>query len=381
MKVSNCKVYHNGKFSEGRSIYMEHGLFTENSSEEAVLDGEGCFAIPGLIDIHFHGCSGADFCDGTFEAMRTIAAYELEHGITAIHPATMTLPEERLLEVSECAKQFKEWQQQQQGSAESGAELVGIYMEGPFFSKEKKGAQNPAYLRNPDKAMVDKLQGASGGLYHICALAPETEGAMAFIDEVKGEIRLAAGHTTAGYDMAKEAFTKGVSQVTHLYNAMMPFTHREPGLIGAAYEQKHVMAELICDGVHVHPTAIKMTFDLFGRERIIMISDSMMATGMPDGIYALGGQEVKVEGNLATLTVNGAIAGSATNLFDCMRYAVLQAGLPLASVVSCVTENPAKAAGIWETHGSIEYGKRADLILLDKDLNIRHIIRHGKIIR
>lgn len=149
----------------------------------------------------------------------------------------------------------------------------------------------------------------------------------------------------------------------------------------AGYEQKQVMAELICDGVHVHPAAMKMTFDLFGRERIIMISDSMMATGMPDGIYALGGQEVKVEGNRATLTVNGAIAGSATNLFDCMRYVVLQAGLPLESVVSCVTENPAKAAGIWETHGSIEHGKRADLILVDKDLNIRHIIRHGKIIK
>ena len=184
----------------------------------------------------------------------------------------------------------------------------------------------------------------------------------------------------ADYDLATLAFAKGAKQVTHLYNAMQPFSHREPGLIGAACDKEDVMVEMICDGVHSHPATIRTTFKMFGQERIIMISDSMRAAGMPDGIYSLGGQEVKVCGRYATLTSSGAIAGSVTNLYECMRYAVRRAGIPVEKVVGCVTENPAKAVGIWENYGSIEEEKYADFLVIDKELKIKYIVKHGKVV-
>ena len=376
MKIKNGKVYENGIFTE-KEITAENGLFAEQTTDDTVLDATDCYVIPGLIDIHFHGCAGVDFCDGTVEAMRQMAEYELANGVTSIHPATMTLSEEELTKISRAAKQFHEEQQKNEAVLAKEAELVGIYMEGPFISMEKKGAQNPLYVHKPDAGMFRRLQKEADGLYHVCVVAPEEPGAMEFIDEVKGEVRVSVAHTTADYDTAFEAFEHGARQVTHLYNAMPSFTHRAPGVVGAACDNENVMVEMICDGVHLHPATIRTSFKMFGKERIIMISDSMMATGKPDGIYSLGGQEVQVHGNKATLTVDGAIAGSVTNLFNCMRYAVKEAGLPLESIIRCVTENPAKAVGIWDKYGSIEYGKYADCVIMDKDLKIRHIVKHG----
>lgn len=382
MKITNGKVYENGTFTE-KELAAANGFFADQAAEGdgTVLDAAGCYVIPGLVDIHFHGCAGVDFCDGTVEAMRHMAEYELANGVTSIHPATMTLSEEELTKISRAAKQFCKEQQADPSVLAKEAELVGIYMEGPFISMAKKGAQNPLYVHKPDAEMFRRLQKEADGLYHICVVAPEEPGAMEFIDEVKGEVRVSVAHTTADYDTASEAFAHGARQVTHLYNAMPPFTHRAPGVIGAACDNEEVMVEMICDGVHLHPSTIRTSFKMFGKERIIMISDSMMATGMPDGIYSLGGQEVQVHGNKATLTVDGAIAGSATNLFNCMRYAVKEAGLPFESVLKCVTENPARAAGIWEKYGSIESGKYADCVIIDEDLNIRHIIKHGMLVK
>lgn len=380
MKVINGLIYRNGNFSEEEKLCTEGEYFAEISGDDEVLDAEGCYVIPGLIDIHFHGCAGVDFCDGTEEAIETLAAYELKHGITTIHPATMTLGEEELLGIGRTAAEFYRAQQAEPKKRKNYAELAGIYMEGPFVSMEKKGAQNPKYVRKPDAAMFERLQAAADGLYRICVVAPETEGAMGFIDSVKDKVRISIAHTMADYDTAAEAIRHGARQVTHLYNAMQPFTHRAPGVIGAACDEEDVMPELICDGVHIHPSVIRTTFKMFGGERMILISDSMMATGMPDGIYSLGGQEVEVRGNLATLTVNGAIAGSATNLYDCMCYAVKKAGIPLETAVRAATENPARAIGIDATHGSIENGKYADFLLVDQELTIRHIIKKGTLV-
>ena len=379
MKIKNGLVFEDGKFVE-KEIATADKFFTEKSADEKEVDAAGCYVIPGLIDIHFHGCAGVDFCDGTVDAIRKMAEYELKNGITSIHPATMTLSEEELTGIGKAAKTFYEQQKADENLLTKEAELVGIYMEGPFISMEKKGAQNPLYVHKPDAAMFDRLQEAAGGLYHICVVAPEEEGAMKFIDDVKGKVRVSVAHTTADYDTAKEAFLHGARQVTHLYNAMPPFVHRAPGVIGAACDNENVMVEMICDGVHLHPSTIRTSFKMFGKDRIILISDSMMATGMPDGIYSLGGQEVEVHGNKATLTVDGAIAGSATNLFKCMKFAVQDAEIPLEDAVRCATENPAKAAGLWEKYGSIESGKYADCVIMDKEFNIRQIIKHGKII-
>lgn len=380
MKIVNCKVYKNGAFKKEDCIWTSGNKFSACSSEDIVLDGQGCYMIPGLIDIHFHGCAGVDFCDGNIEAIQRIAEYELKNGITSIHPATMTLSEDELIGISRSAKEFHERQIAQKEWLTKEAQLVGIYMEGPFISMKKKGAQNPLYIQNPDINMLGKLQKESGGLYRICAVAPEAEHAMEFIKEAKYEIRISVAHTMADYDTAKLAFEKGAKQVTHLYNAMPPFAHRAPGVIGAACDNENVMVEMICDGVHSHPSTIRTTFKMFGQERIIMISDSMMATGMPDGIYSLGGQEVQVCGNRATLTTDGAIAGSVTNLYNCMKFTVQEVGIPLEKIICCVTENPAKAIGIWERYGSIENDKYADFLLIDAELNIKHIVKYGKIV-
>lgn len=380
MKILNGLVWENGTFAE-KEVASEGAFFAADCTDENVIDAAGCYVIPGLIDIHFHGCAGVDFCDGTIEAMRHMAEYELKSGITSIHPATMTLSEEELKNISREAKTFYEQQQSDETLFEKEAELVGIYMEGPFVSMAKKGAQNPLYVHEPDTEMFRRLQKEAGGLYRVCVVAPEEKGAMEFIDEVKGEVRVSVAHTTADYDTASCAFLHGAKQVTHLYNAMPPFTHRAPGVIGAACDNENVMVEMICDGVHLHPSVIRTSFKMFGKERIILISDSMMATGMEDGIYSLGGQEVQVQGNKAVLTVDGAIAGSVTNLFDCMKYAVKEAGIPLHDAIFCASENPAKAVGIWEKYGSIESGKYADCLIVDKELQIKHIIKHGRLVK
>ena len=366
MIIKNAKVYKENNTFEVQDIYIENELITgEEASNDEVIDATGLYAIPGLTDIHFHGCVGHDFCDGTQKAIEEIAKYQANNGVTTICPATMTLGEDTLLKIAKVA-------------AKDGAILTGINMEGPYVSVEKKGAQNPAYIRKPDIEMYRRIQKESGDLIKLVAIAPEEEGAMEFISELKDEVILSLAHTTADYDTAYEALSKGANHITHLYNAMPPFSHREPGVVGAACDKPECMVELICDGIHIHPSVIRATFKMFGDDRIILISDSMMATGMPDGEYSLGGQAVKVADHKATLVTDGAIAGSATNLMDCMRNIVKNMGIPLETAVKCAAVNPAKSIGIYDKYGSIMPGKVANIVLLDKDLNIKSVILKGK---
>ena len=359
-----------GNFTK-KDVYIDGERITDDKNDDDIINVEDCYVIPGLIDVHFHGCVGHDFCDGSQESISEMAKYELANGITSMNPATMTLGESALLKIMEAAADYRK------SNTGEGAELVGINMEGPFISMAKKGAQNPDYIARADAETFRRLQKASGGLIRLCALAPEEKGAMEFIDACKEEVVISVAHTTADYDTAKEAFGRGAKQVTHLYNAMPPFSHRAPGVIGAACDSD-CNVELICDGVHVHPAVIRATFKMFGDDRIILISDSMEATGMPDGEYSLGGQAVKVQGNLATLA-DGTIAGSATNLMHCLRYAVKTAGIPLESAVKCATKNPSIAVGLSADYGSIEAGKYADIVILDRDLNLVHVIKKGKV--
>ncbi len=346
--------------------YLAEGCLTE---EEA-----GRYILPGLVDTHFHGCAGYDFCDGTAEAMRTIASYELTHGITTITPATMTLSEEMLTDICAACASAVETEVLEEGIALRDV-LKGIYLEGPFISVEKKGAQNPAYIHKPDIEMLDRLQKAANGLIRLVVIAPETEGAMDCILAGKDRYRFSIAHTCAGYETAKAAIEAGAAHVTHLYNAMPPFTHRKPGVIGAAAEDTHTEAELICDGIHIHPSVVKSTFKLFGAERMVLISDSMMATGMADGAYALGGQPVQVKGNLATLA-DGTIAGSATNLYDCMCTAI-RMGVPKEEAVRAATANPAAAVGLEAECGVLSEGRKADILIADRDFKLLEVIKSG----
>ena len=375
MVIKNASVYReDGTFSTG-DIAMENGVFVSEASDTGeVLDASGLYAIPGLTDIHFHGCVGHDFCDGTQEAIEAIAAYELQCGVTTIVPATMTFSEEILSGICKAAAAYKAAQRPELGK---GAILEGINMEGPFVSMAKKGAQNPEYIHKPDVAMFQRLQELAGGLFRMVDLAPEEEGAMEFIDAMKDQVTISIAHTVADYDTAKEAYDRGASHATHLYNAMPPFSHRAPGVIGAACDSPHVRVELICDGIHLHPATVRTTFKMFGDDRIVLVRDSMMDAGLDDGDYSLGGQPVKVKGNLATLA-DGTIAGSVTNLMDCMRTAVKKMDIPLEKAVKCAAVNSAKAVGLYDRYGSITPGKVANLVLLDKELNIQGIYLCGR---
>lgn len=377
MWIKNVKIYREGrKFEEGQIfIDEENGIFAEgeNVDKDQVIDGEGCYAVPGLIDIHFHGCKGYDFCDGTLEAIEKIAEYEASIGVTGICPATMTLPAEELEQILSTASEY-------QKVSHEGADLLGVNMEGPFISEEKKGAQDAKNILRCDAALFRRFQSAGNGLVKYIGIAPEKEGALDFVEQVKDEVHVSLAHTNADYESAKAAYDKGACHAVHLYNAMPPFSHRAPGVVGAVADSPHVMAELICDGVHIHPAVVRTTFKMLGEERIIFISDSMRATGMPDGRYTLGGLEVDVKGNRATLVSDGALAGSATNLMDCVRTAVKKMDIPLETAIACATENPAKSLGIYDQYGSISIGKKADLLLLDQDLNLKAVIKNGKVL-
>lgn len=409
MIIKNVKIYTPDKtFEEGEILICDGRIAgagknilqcasTTESMQEEIIDGEGCYAIPGLIDLHFHGCMGYDFCDGTKEAIAEIAKYEASVGVTAIAPATMTLPVEELERILAVAAEYKREEENGVAGAEvlnavsegkTGnekqeirADLIGINMEGPFISPAKKGAQDARNIIPCNPEIAQRFLDASEGLVKFIGVAPEESSeSAAFIAAMKEKVNISLAHTNADYDTAKAAYDAGANHAVHLYNAMPPFTHRAPGVVGAVADSRHVTAELICDGVHIHPSAVRATFDMMGADRMILISDSMRATGMPDGRYTLGGLDVDVVGNRATLVSDGALAGSATNLMDCMRVAVKQMGLPLETAVACATMNPAKKLGVYEQYGSIEAGKKADMVLLDENLVLRMVIKGGKIL-
>ncbi len=220
---------------------------------------------------------------------------------------------------------------------------------------------------------------ASEGLVKLVSVAPELEGALDFIRQVKDRVTVSVAHTAAGYDTALAAFQAGARQCTHLYNGMAPFAHREPGVVGAAFDCGHVMCELICDGVHIHPAMVRATFRLMGKDRMILISDTMRAAGMSDGSYTLGGQDVTVRGNRAELA-DGTIAGSVTDLMACLKVAVSVVGIPLADAVTAAAVNPAKVMGIYDRLGSLDVGKQANVAVLDEHLDLKAVIFRGEVV-
>ena len=335
---------------------------------EEVLDANGAYALPGLVDIHFHGAVGHDFCDADEAGLQAIADFEASKGVLAICPATMTFSEEILNGIMDVAAAHKNGQ---------GADLVGINMEGPYISPKKIGAQNPKYVQGADAAMFRRLQARSGGLIKLVDVAPEEPGNLDFIRDCHNEVCISIAHTCTDYDTAKAAFAAGASHMTHLYNAMPGIHHRKPGPIGAASEREDVIAELICDGQHVHPSAVRMAFRLFPG-RICLISDALRCCGMPDGQYTLGGQDVWLENNLARLA-DGTIAGSATNLYLCMQKAI-SFGIPMEQAIRSATIIPARQIGREAEIGSIEPGKLADVVVCSPDLPPKAVYLGGKIV-
>ena len=366
MIIKGGKVFQeDGSFLEQALYINDHRLVdkAEYQDDGKVIDAEGLLVLPGLVDIHSHGAAGEDFSDGNPEGLKKILQYEKRCGITSYCPTSMTFPKERLRQIFASIKGAQ---------TEEGAKVVGINMEGPFLDPAKKGAHVEEWIAAPDAAFVRELNQDVDGLVRLVTLAPNMDGAEEFIKEMHEEVCISLGHTAADYDCASGAMKLGAHHVTHLYNAMQPFGHRAPGLIGAAMDDPECMVELICDGYHIHPSAIRAAFRLFGPERVILISDSMRATGMENGTYELGGQEVTVKDRKAVLK-DGTLAGSATNLYGCMCKAI-EFGIPLEQAIMAATANPARSIGIFDRVGSIRIGKQADLLLVSENLELKRVI-------
>jgi len=335
---------------------------------QEIVDAADHYVVPGLVDVHMHGAMGADFSDGTVDAIRDIAKYQLENGVTSFLGTTMTLPEKQLHDICAVSREFIN------ADLPDQAVIRGIHLEGPFIGFERRGAQNAAYIVPPDILMFKRFNEASGDSVKIIVAAPEVEGCIDFIRAASKECAVSLAHSSAGYDMASKGFAAGANHVTHLFNGMDPFNHREPGIAGAAFDSG-AYVELISDGVHIHPSVVRAVFKLFGSDRVCLISDSMRACGLEDGQYDLGGQSVTVAGRTATIE-NGSLAGSVTPLTDCLRRAV-EFGVPLADALKAATVTPAKSAGIDHDIGSISIGKRADILIMNKELQLKHVIFNG----
>lgn len=370
MRYENGWIFADGRFVRG-GFSVENGRFAHVLEDVPgpAEDLDGALVIPGLVDIHVHGCAGADFSDGDYAGLVRMARYLARRGVTSFAPASMTLPYDALDKAFRAAARLR-----REGLAD-GARLMGVQMEGPFLSREKRGSQNPAYLRLPDWDRFLRLYDAAEGLLRIVDVAPELPGAVEFTRRASEKCRVSVAHTAAGYDQAAAVFDAGATHLTHLFNAMSGIHHRHPGPIGAASERENVTAELICDGIHVHPSAVRMAFRLFPG-RICLISDALRCCGMADGSYSLGGQEILLSGGVARLT-GGTIAGSAADLYQCMRRAV-SFGIPREQAVWAATALPARVIGRESETGAIADGRAADFVICGGELEPRAVYLGGK---
>ena len=370
MRYENGWIFADGRFVRG-GFSVENGRFAHVLEDVPgpAEDLDGALVIPGLVDIHVHGCAGADFSDGDYAGLVRMARYLARRGVTSFAPASMTLPYDALDKAFHAAARLR-----REGLAD-GARLMGIQMEGPFLSREKRGSQNPAYLRLPDWDRFLRLYDAAEGLLRIVDVAPELPGAVEFTRRASEKCRVSVAHTAAGYDQAAAVFDAGATHLTHLFNAMSGIHHRHPGPIGAASERENITAELICDGIHVHPSAVRMAFRLFPG-RICLISDALRCCGMADGSYSLGGQEILLSGGVARLT-GGAIAGSAADLYQCMRRAV-SFGSPREQAVWAATALPARVIGRESETGAIADGRAADFVICGGELEPEAVYLGGK---
>lgn len=358
-----------------KSLTVENDRITAVGGDfsEADIDLGGLTVLPGLVDIHTHGCGEWEGYDGD-GAVAKMAEFFAENGTTAFLPTSRGMDFDKLIRVTKEIANFIEGP-----LGENFAAPLGIHLEGPFLSEAKRGAHPSEYILPPDAELWEKLCEAAHGQVKIISLAPELEGALDFIGGVSDRMTVSVAHSAASYETAKEAFARGATHVTHLFNAMTPFGHREPGIIGAAFDSQSVTAELITDGEHVHPAAVRLAFKALGSDRVVLISDSVTGAGLPTGEYVFRGVPHTCVKGKAVHISDGTLAGGGGFLLDNVRSAV-SFGIPLEAAVKAASLNPAKVIGCDRELGSIEAGKRADLIFVDGDLNLKGVMLRGKLL-
>ena len=365
MNICNANVFIEGRFQHGGIAFSDR-IEAIGPDVTDGFDAQGGYLIPGLVDVHTHAAVGEDASDGSAEGMVKLSRYYAAEGVTAWCPTTMTLKEPALTRAMHAVRDFVR--------PADGAKIAGVHLEGPFLSLKKCGAQNPDNLHAPDVDLFHRLNAASGNRVKLVTVAPEEPNAMEFIEAVSKVCTVSLGHTTASYEIARSAYAAGASHATHLFNAMPPLNHREPGVIAAAMDAGATV-ELIPDGLHIHPAVIRLAHRLFG-EKLVLISDSLRCAGMPDGDYELGGQPITMKNGKATLTGTDTLAGSSIHLMEGVRRAV-RFGVPLEAAITAATLTPAKAIGMDHEIGSLEPGKAADFVLLDEALRVKAVYIDG----
>ena len=375
--ISNCRLFDTVDDKQMVSILIEDGVIAEigqivAAADHDLLDAQGRIAAPGFIDVHIQGAGGADVLDGTVEALKAISQTCARFGTTSFLATTvykMDGTNEHLSLTAECA-----------GRDLGGANLVGIHLEGPFISANKRGMIQPGCICPPSGEVLNEILELTGDKLKMMTIAPEVSGSIEIIRRlVDSNIVASFAHSEANYEQTLAGIKAGISHVTHLFNAMSPLHHRSPGPLVAIFESEEITAQLIADGVHIHPSVLKLTFEILGPNRIVLITDGMQAMGLPDGKYIYNGVEYESK-NGAARYKDGTLIGTALGLSELLKRLIGFTNCGLDVAVRTVTENPAKVWGIDDRKGSIAVGKDADLVLLDDDLSVQATIVGGKIV-
>jgi len=374
--IINGKIIRENSIIEGKVIlfdekiigFLDNEVFKKSVDKyEEIIDAKGCFVSPGFIDIHIHGSGGYDVMDGTREAIDGISVALVKNGVTGFLPTTMTMSKEKIYKALDNVRDVMD-------SKVKGAKVLGVHMEGPFINKKYKGAQPEEFILEPTYNFIENYV----DVIKLITLAPEMDENFNFIKETreKTNIILSIGHSNAEYEEAMEAIKNGVTHATHTFNAMTPLNHRKPGIVGAVFNSD-IYCEVIADGIHIHPALFQTLKKIKGKEKIILITDSMRAGCLKDGVSELGGQKVIVKDNAARLE-DGTLAGSILKLNKGVKNFMENASLNIWEAIGLVTINPARELGIDKVKGSLEPGKFADIVILDKAFNIQQTIVEGQ---
>lgn len=378
--ITNATVYTPFQEIRNGNVYVKDGKIASVSSDgnspvfntkAQVIDASDLMVVPGFIDIHVHGGGGYDVMDRDFDGLQEIARVHATGGTTSLLGSTWAVPYEDLAEVCRVfSSAMKE--------KPKGARLLGMHLEGSYIAPEKRGAQNLEYIKLPDFEEFQSLYNVSSGNIKRITIAPELKGAFEFIEKAaQMGVEVSIGHTSGTYEDALKAIKAGATSITHLFNVMNPIHHREPGVVGAAL-LSDVKVEIIADGIHLHPEILKLVSQLKTKD-MILVTDSIRATGMPDGEYEGGGQRIVVKDGIARIP-EGNLAGSTLAMNNAVRNMTTWAGVDILKVLQMCTVNPAVLLGVYDVMGSLELGKYGDLVIMDKEYNVRFTIVGGEVV-
>ncbi len=375
--IKNCRLYNSLNSNQLKSILMENGKIsdidsTEISESYKTLDIDGKIIAPGLIDVHIQGAGGADILDGTQEALQTISNTLARVGTTSFLGTTVVKP----LEDNKHLKLANNYIEKDL----EGANLLGFHLEGPFINYNKRGGLDPASIYNSSPEKLEEVLQVTNGNLRMMTIAPELPGNLEIIKELRrNNIVPAFAHSEADFEETKKGFDAGINHVTHIFNAMLPLHHRNPGPLAAIFENKEVSAQIISDGHHLHPAIVKILYKFLGADRCICITDGVQAIGLPEGNYVYNGREYTSK-NGAARYLDGTLIGSAMSLANIAIKFWKFTGCSFDEAINSASKNPAVLLGIYDRKGSIDINKDADLIVFDKDYSIYATIIGGKVV-